>query len=155
MDEMFEPKRKEKLDKSFFKEFIFLFVVGLFLVVGSSYSLEFFKSNKNVGTINLSTSEIDIDVTGNNSISDSLTKYADSEGLINGLTKELVIVNNNTNYGIVVLKLSRTSGMKLTDMRYALIVNNVITNVGAVPSDGVIFNNVVMGEETVVAKIVF
>ena len=29
MDEMFEPIKKERLDKSFFKGFIFIFVLGV------------------------------------------------------------------------------------------------------------------------------
>lgn len=154
MDEMFEPKKKERLDKDFFKGFIFIFVLGLFLVVGTSYSLEFFKVNKNGASIQFTTSAISINVTGDNTVNTTLSKYIDSEGLLNGLTKELTITNTNANHGEAILKIERTSGVELSNLHYALIINNIVQKVDTVPSDGIIFDNVIMGNETLNVKVV-
>ena len=154
MDEMFEPKKKERLDKDFFKGFIFIFVLGLFLVVGTSYSLEFFKVNKNGASIQFSTSAISINVTGDNTVNNTLSKYIDSEGLLNGLTKELTITNTNANHGEAILKIERTSGVELSNIHYALVINNIVQKVDTVPSDGIIFDNVIMGNETLNVKVV-
>ena len=154
MDEMFEPKKKERLDKDFFKGFIFIFVLGLFLVVGTSYSLEFFKVNKNGASIQFTTSAISINVTGDNTVNTTLSKYVDSEGLLNGLTKELTITNTNANHGEAILKIERTSGVELSNIHYALVINNIVQKVDTVPSDGIIFDNVIMGNETLNVKVV-
>jgi hypothetical protein len=117
------------------KGFIFIFVLGLFLVVGTSYSLEFFKVNKNGASIQFTTSAISINVTGDNTVNTTLSKYIDSEGLLNGLTKELTITNTNANHGEAILKVERTSGVELTNIHYALIINNIVQKVDTVPSD--------------------
>ena len=154
MDEMFEPRKKERLDKSFFKGFIFMFVLGVFLVVGTSYSLEFFRANKNVGTINLRLGAISVDVTGNNTINTTLAKKSDSEGITSGLVKTLTIENNNEVLANYILKLERTSGVELSNLKYALMINNVIQKVDNIPSDGVLFNNIILGNETLYAKVI-
>lgn len=153
MDEMFEPRKKERLDKSFFKGFIFLFILGVFLIVGTSYSLEFFRANKNVGTINLRLGAISVSVTGDNTFNTTLTKQSDSDGITNGLVKTLTITNNNTILANYILKLERTSGVELSNLKYCLMINNVIQKVDTVPSDGVLFNNIILGNETLNAKV--
>ena len=153
MDEMFEPIKKEKLDKSFFKGFIFIFILGIFLVVGTSYSLEFFKTNKNVGTYNINLSAVSINVTGDNTINGDLLKIDDTFGVWYGLEKELTITNANSNNGEAILKIERTSGLELSNIHYALTINNIIQKVDTVPNNGIIFDNIVMGNETLNVKV--
>ena len=154
MDEMFEPRKKEKLDKSFFKGFLLIFVLGIFLVVGTSFSLEFFKANKNVGTVNLRLGAISVNVTGDNTVNTTLSKYTDSEGIKNGFVKTLTITNNNDLLANYKLKIERTSGVELSNLKYALMINNVIQKVDKIPSDGKIFNNIIMGNETLNVKVI-
>ena len=154
MNEIFEPQKKERLDKNFFKNFIFIFIAGVLLIVGASYSLEFFRVNKSGGSYQFTTSGIVINVTGNNTINTTLSKYSDSDGITSGLVKEITMTNTRDSDGNIVLTLERTSGVELSNLKYALYLNNVIVNVGTVPSDGVLLDQVILGNETLTAKIV-
>ena len=51
------------------------------------------------------------------------------------------------------MKITRTSGLNLTDMRYALVINGAIQEIADVPSDGVILNTAILGNEVINAEV--
>ena len=141
----FEPKLKKKIfTKEFFSKYIYIFVIALCLLLGVSYSLTFFVQNENITTGNISTGELTINFTDRNINVSGMLPSSDDEGLFL-YAKKLTITNNTNIDGKVKLTLTRTSGLNLTDMRYALIVNGAIQVIDDIPQSGEILSTAIMG----------
>ena len=72
----------------------------------------------------------------------------DQEGL-STIVKQLTITNSSNTDGRVKLTLDRTSGLNLTDMKYALVVNGAIQEINNLPSDGVFYETAILGNEII------
>ena len=146
MDE-FNPIKKEKLDKSFFKSYIYILVLAVIGILGSSFGLTFFTRNVQIGSMTYTLDEIDVTVTGNMTINATLESLSDTYGIKNGYTKTITVTNNNTSQGMIDLVLERTSGLALTNLKYAIIYSNAVQEIGNVPSDGTLLSNAFMGND--------
>ena len=147
--------KKEKFDLSFFKKNIYLVVLGLILLLGTSFSLTFFIQNKKIGEITLTVGDITYTVTQDKSISINNLEMnvPNSEGLF-GYSKEITIRNTSDINGELELKINRTSGVPLEGLRYGLYINDVLIDVSDMPSDGVIYHSAILGNEEIKAKVV-
>ena len=147
--------KKEKFDLSFFKKNIYLVVLGLILLLGTSFSLTFFIQNKKIGEITLTVGDITYTVTQDKSISINNLEMnvPNSEGLF-GYSKEITIRNTSDINGKLELKINRTSGVPLEGLRYGLYINDVLIDVSDMPSDGIIYHSAILGNEEVKAKVV-
>ena len=148
----FEPKLKTKFfSREFFSKYIYIFVVGLCLLLGVSYSLTFFIQNKNIATGSITTGDLTITLTNDRSINASSLTVPSTD--LNGLllySKSLTIENTSSINGKVKLTLTRTSGLNLNDLRYAVFVDGVIQKIADVPVSGELFTTAVFaGEETI------
>ena len=63
--------------------------------------------------------------------------------------KEITIQNTSAMDGTLRVLLNRKSGLSLTDLSYAIIVNGAIQNIGDVPITGEILSSAIMMNETV------
>lgn len=150
----FEPKLKQKIfTREFFSKYIYIFVVGLFLLLGVSYSLTFFVQNKNVATGSITTGDLTITFTDRSiNVDGLLPPINDAEGLLL-YAKQVTITNTTSIDGRVKLTLTRTSGLNLTDLRYALIVNGAIQTIDDMPSNGEIMTTAIMSNEEINVEI--
>ena len=148
-------KKKQRLDLSFFKRNIYLVVIGLILLLGTSFSLTFFIQNKKIGEVTLTIGDITYTVTQDRSISINNLKMnvPNNEGLL-GFSKEITIRNTSNLNGKLELKINRTSGVPLEGLRYGLYINDVLIDVADMPSDGIIYHSAILGNEQVKTKVV-
>ena len=146
----FEPKRKTKIfTKEFLSKYAYIFVLAILLVGGISYGLTFFIQNKKITTGSISLADLTINFTDRTINATGLSvPNDDAEGLTE-YSKSLTITNTTSVDGRVTLKLTRTSGLDLTDLRYAIKVNGAIQEIGDVPSTGEILETAIMGNETI------
>ena len=146
--EEFEPKLKVKektFNRAFFSKYIYIFIIGLCLLLGVSYSLTFFIQNKTIATGRITTGDLTITFTDRNITALRLVPAANDKNGLSLYSKELTITNTTSVDGKVKLILTRTSGLNLTDMRYAIIVNGAIQDIADVPENGEVLSTVVMG----------
>lgn len=152
----FEPKLKTKFfSREFFSKYIYIFVVGLCLLLGVSYSLTFFIQNKNIATGSITTGDLTVTLTNDRSINaeDLIVPATDQSGLLL-YSKSLTIQNTSSINGKVKLTLTRTSGLNLTDLKYAVLVNGAIQEINDVPSSGDLLETAVLvGEDPTVVEI--
>ena len=152
--EEFEPKKKIKIfTREFFMKYSYVFILALVLLIGTSYSLTFFVQNKKIVSGSLTTAPLNITVSNNAINASNLSVPTDNQEGLSEFTKTLTITNSGTTDGKVKLTLDRTSGLGLTDMSYAVIVNGGIQEIGDVPSDGVILDTAIMANETINVEI--
>ena len=146
----FVPKKKIKIfNREFMIKYSYVFVLAIILFIGTSYSLTFFTQNMRIATGSLTTAALNITVTDNNINASNVTvPVTDHEGLLK-IIKPLTITNNGTTDGKVKLKISRTSGLNLSDLRYAIIVNGAIQEIDDVPVNGEILNTAIMSNEVI------
>ncbi len=154
MDKEFEPKKKFKLNKSFFYKYIYVFVLGFILLLGVSYSLTFFRQNYKISDGSMSNSPVNIKLDNNastNSININATSMdvlaSDKDGLLE-FSKAIVVNNDSQVNGDIVVSLSRTSGLAFSDLRYALLIDGTIMEIGDMPLSGKIYESVIMANET-------
>jgi hypothetical protein len=147
--EEFEPKRKSKiLTKEFIGKYAYIFVLAILLVGGISYGYTFFTENRKIASGSITTANLTINFTDRSISATSLSvPTTDQEGL-SEFSKSLTITNQTAIDGRVKLSLTRTSGLALTDMRYAIVVNGAIQEIDDVPSDGEILSSAIMGNDT-------
>ncbi len=154
---MDEPilKKKQKFDLSFFKKNIYLVILGLVLILGTSFGLTFFIQNKKIGEVTISIGDITYTVTQDKSISiNNLNMNVnDVEGLL-GYSKEIIVRNTSDVNGKLELKINRTSGVPLEGLRYGLYINDVLVDISDMPSDGIIYHSAILGNEEIKAKVV-
>ncbi len=145
----FIPERKQKIvTKEFIAKYAYIFVLAILLVGGISYGYTFFKENRKIASGSITTADLTINFGDRSISSQSLSvPTTDQEGL-SEFSKSLTITNQTGIDGRVKLSLSRTSGLALTDMRYALIVNGAIQEIDDVPSNGEILSSAIMGNDT-------
>ena len=147
--EEFEPKVKTKiLTKDFIARYAYIFVLAILLVGGISYGYTFFTENRKIASGSITTANLTINF-GNREINATNLSVptTDQEG-INEYSKSLTITNETAVDGKFELTLTRDSGLELTDMRYASIVNGAIQEIDDVPSDGEMLSSAIMGNET-------
>ncbi len=146
----FEPKRKNKiLTKEFLAKYAYVFVLAILLIGGITYGYTFFVQNKKIASGSITTAALTINFTDRSILASNLSApTTDGEGLLE-FSKSVTITNQTAIDGRVKLTLTRTSGLNLTDMRYALIVNGAIQEIGDVPSNGVILESAIMGNEVI------
>ncbi len=147
--EEFEPKRKSKiLTKEFIGKYAYIFVLAILLVGGISYGYTFFTENRKIASGSITTANLTINFTDRNISATTLSvPTTDQEGL-SEFSKSLTITNQTAIDGRVKLSLTRTSGLALTDMRYAIVVNGAIQEIDDVPSNGEILSSAIMGNDT-------
>ena len=152
----FEPKLKTMVfSREFFSKYIYIFIIGLCLLLGVSYSLTFFIQNKNIATGSITTGNLTVTLTNDRSINaeDLIVPATDQSGLLL-YSKSLTIQNTSSINGKVKLTLTRTSGLNLTDLRYAVLVNGAIQEINDVPSSGDLLETAVLvGEDPTVVEI--
>ena len=144
---MEEPElvKKEKIDYGIFKKNIYLLVLGLFFLLGSSYSLTFFIQNMKIGEMKITVGELTYTITSDRSVSiNNLSNVSNEDGLM-GYYKEIKFTNTSNLNGQVSLKLNRTSGAELTSLRYGIYANDELIDIGNVPSDGIIYHSAILG----------
>ena len=148
--EEFEPKKKVKIfTKEFISKYAYVFILAFVLFLGTSYSLTFFTQNKKIASGSLTTAPLNITVSNSSINATGLSiPTNDKEGLLE-FSKSITVTNNNTTDGKIKLILDRTSGIPLNELRYALIVNGAIQEIGDVASDGVIYNAAILGNEVI------
>ena len=146
----FEPKRKNKvLTKEFVGKYAYVLILAVLLIGGISYGYTFFIQNKKITSGSITTAALTINFTDRTINATNLSVPTDDgEGLVE-FSKSVTITNQTAIDGRVKLTLSRTSGLNLTDLRYALIVNGAIQIIDDVPSDGVILESAIMGSEVI------
>ena len=146
--EEFEPRKKIKIfTKEFYLKYSYVFIIGLVLLLGISYSYTFFVQNKKIASGSITTAALTVTYSDRNISATNLTKpTTDQEGL-STIVKQLTITNSSNTDGRVKLTLDRTSGLNLTDMKYALVVNGAIQEINNVPSDGVFYETAILGNE--------
>ena len=144
--EEFEPKRKSKIiDKEFIAKYSYVFVLAILLIGGISYGYTFFTENRKIASGSITTANLTINFSNREINASNLSvPNNDSEGL-SEFSKELTITNQTAIDGKVELSLTRTSGLALTDMRYATSVNGAIQEIDDVPANGEIFSSAIMG----------
>ena len=148
--EEFEPKKKIKIfTKEFYIKYSYVFIIAIVLFIGTSFGLTFFTQNLKIATGSLTTAPLNITLSNNSINATGLSVPTTNQEGLSEYVKTLTITNNGTTDGIVKLTLDRTSGLNLTDMSYALIVNGGIQVIDNVPSDGVIFETAIMGNEVI------
>ena len=148
--EEFVPKRKTKIfTKEFVAKYSYVLVLAVLLIGGISYGYTFFTENKKIASGSITTANLTINFSNREISATNLSvPNNDQEGL-SEFSKSLTITNQTTIDGKVKLNITRTSGLALTDMRYALIVNGAIQEIADVPSNGEILTNAIMGNETI------
>ena len=148
--EEFEPKLKRKIfNRQFFSKYVYVLVVGLILLLGVSYSITFFVQNKSVATGTLTTGSLTVTYTDRNINATGLSKPSDDGEGLPQFVKALTLENTSSIDGVVKLTLTRTSGLALTDMRYAVVVNGSIQEIGDVPGNGEILETAILADETI------
>ena len=148
--EEFEPKRKVKIvTKEFLAKNAYIFVLAIVMIFGVAYGYTFFVQNKKIASGSITTAALTINFTDRSiSASNLSVPTTDGEGLLE-FSKSVTITNQTTVDGRVKLTLTKTSGLDLTDLRYALIVNGAIQTIGDVPTTGQLLESAIMGNETV------
>ena len=149
----FEPKKKFKLGKAFFYKYAYVFILGLILLLGVSYSLTFFRQNYKVAEGSLISGATTILLNSNastNSVSlnaTNLTVPANIQDGIKEFSTNILLENTSNNNARIKLTLERTSGLELTDLTYALYINGTIQEIKDVPSNGVILSSTLMNSQ--------
>ena len=141
----FEPKLKKKIfTREFFSKYIYIFVIGLCLLLGISYGLTFFTENKNIASGRITTGDLSITVSDRSIAASGLTvPSTDQDGL--ALYSKIITLENTTNIdGSVRLYLSRTSGLNLSDLKCAVLVNGAIQKIIDVPTNGEILTTAIL-----------
>ena len=147
--EDFEPKVKTKiLTKDFIARYAYIFVLAILLVGGISYGYTFFTENRKIASGSITTANLTINF-GNREINATglSVPTTDQEGL-SEYSKSLTITNTTAVDGKFTLTLTRTSGIELNNLRYALIVNGAIQEINDVPTSGEILSSAIRGNET-------
>ena len=147
--EEFEPEKKTKIfTKSFLSKYLYIIVLGLILFLGTSYSLTFFVQNSKIVSGSITSLPLTINYTDRSIVISNMSVPSDDTEGIQMYKKTLTINNTGTTDGNVKLTLKRTSGFNLSDLRYALIINGVIVELGDMPTNGEILDTAVFNGET-------
>ena len=152
--EEFEPKIKTKiLTKDFIARYAYIFVLAILLVGGISYGYTFFTENRKIASGSITTANLTINF-GNREINATgLSVPADDLEGINEYSKSLTITNQTAVDGKFTLTLTRTSGIELNNLRYALVVNGAIQEINDVTTNGEILSSAIMGNDTLNVEI--
>ncbi len=147
MEEL-EPKKKSiVIDKKFIAKYSYVLVLAVLLIGGISYGYTFFVQNRKIASGSITTANLTINF-GNRNINASNLSVPnnDLEG-INEFSKSLTITNQTATDGRIKLNVSRTSGLALTDLRYAIKVDGAIQEINDMPASGEILSTAIMGNE--------
>ena len=148
--EEFEPKRKYKMiNKAFLAKYSYVLVLAVLLIGGISYGYTFFIQNRKIASGSITTAALTINFSDRSISASNLSVPSDNQEGLSEYSKSLTITNTTSIDGRVNLTLTRTSGLELTDMSYAIVVNGAIQEVGDVPSDGEILSTAIMGNEVI------
>ena len=141
----FKPKiDKRSFPKRFLLKYVYLLVIGVSLLFGVSYSATFFVQNKTIATGSLTVTFTD----GSINARGLLAPENDHEGL--KLFSKSMVINNTSNVGgIVELSLDRISGISLSNLNYAIIVNNSLVETNQVPNTGKIYTTAIMANDSI------
>ncbi len=146
----FEPQKKDKIfTKSFISKYLYIIVIGLVVLFGTSYSLTFFVQDKKITSGSLTTAPLNITFSNKGIDASNLTVPTNDQEGINEYVKTLTITNTSAVDGNVKLTIDRTSGLQLSDLRYSLSVNGTIIKIDDMPSDGVILDTAIFSSETI------
>ena len=149
MEELEPKKRLNVFNKEFLAKYSYVLVLAVLLIGGISFSYTFFTQNRKIASGSITTANLDVTF-GNRSINATgLTVPASDQEGLSEYAKKLTITNTTSIDGKFKLSLSRTLGLELTDLRYAVIVNGAIQDIGDVPNDGEIFSSAIMGNEVI------
>ena len=148
----FEPIKKDHYLKNFLKKNAYVLILGVILLLGTSYSLTFFIQNKKIGEITMNVGGLTYTVSDKNISITSMAPKTDSEGILI-YDKELTLTNTSALDGKLILNIARTSGAPLNSLRYGLYENGVLIGIDDVPSDGLIYVNSLLGNEVKTIKV--
>ena len=116
----FEPKKKAKLNKTFYLKYVYVIVLALVLYLGVSYSLTFFKQNYKITEGSITSPSITISLDNNvNSTSVTLNATGLDKTKPLEFSKSMQVANTASNDASIKLTIERTSGLALTEMKYA------------------------------------
>ena len=123
----FEPKRKTKiLTKEFLSKNVYVLVLAVLLLGGITYGYTFFIQNKKIASGSITTAALTINFTDRSISASNLSSPTTNQEGLSEFTKSVTITNQTAIDGVVKLNLTRTSGLNLTDMSYAISVNGAI-----------------------------
>ena len=148
--EEFEPKKKIKIfTKEFMGKYVYVLVLAVLLLGGVSYGATFFIQNYKIASGSITTAPLNISLTDRTINASNLSVPNDNQEGLSEYTKSLTISNTTAADGKVKLTLTRTSGLNLTDLSYAIVINGAVQEIGDVPANGEIIETAVMGNETI------
>ena len=151
--EEYVPKKKKHFFKKISNRYVYLALICVMFLFGISYSLVFFMENRNIGTGELSVGGLTYNISNRDIDFVDLSPSSDTVGINSLNNKTLTITNSTQINGIVKVNLTRTSGLDLTDLRYVLYINDIIMNIDDVSSDGLLYESVIFGNETINVKV--
>lgn len=146
----FKPKTKQKIvTKEFLAKYVYILMLAVLLIGGISYGYTFFTQNRKIASGSITTAGLTVNFTDRNiNAIDLSIPSNDKEGL-KEFSKTLTITNTTNTNGKVKLSLTRTSGLALNSMKYAIIVNGAIQKIDDVPVNGEILSSAIMGNEVI------
>ena len=150
--EEYIPKRKNGFNISSNLKFIYIFVIAFVMVFGVSYGLTFFVQNKKVAEGSVTIGNLTVNYSNQSINATGLSNANDSDGILE-FSKTLTVTNTTAVKGDLFVTLTRTSGLALSDMRYALLVNGVIETINDVPLDGKIYHHAILENEKVEVEV--
>ena len=143
----FEPIKKEN-HRSFLVKNIYILVLGIILLLGTSYSLDFLNPSNRTFNINMNVAGLDCEISDQNIDIVNMLPSTDNVGLIS-YEKSLTITNNSPLNGKIELNLIRLNGVLFNDLRYGLYINDILIKVDNVLEDGLLSNLDILGNETI------
>lgn len=146
-----EPEliKREKIGVKNYKNYVYVAIVLFVAFVGISYGAPFFIQNKKIASGTIAISGLSINFTDRSISASGLSSPSTNQEGLSEYVKTLTVTNTTSTNGRVKLTLERTSGLALTDLSYALVINGVIQEIGDVASNGVILETAIMGNETI------
>jgi len=153
----FEPiKRIKSFKTNNFSKYVYIMAISLVFLTGISYGFTFFIKNTKIEEMSITTQGISVTETNKAISLTGLTPLSDSRG-VNETPKELTLTNTSNVNGRVEIKIERTSGVSLEDMRYVLSINDnnndVILAIDDVPLNGVIYNSEILSQEAITLRV--
>lgn len=140
--EEFEPKlKRKKITKVTVAKYAYVLVIGLFLMGGISYGYTFFNQNKKIASGSIKTAGLNIELSNRNI------------EFVGETSKVLEISNKGNTDGIITLKLTRESGLELSDLKYGIIIDNSFQVIDDI-SNGILFTDTIMSGERKSVEIV-
>lgn len=125
------------------RKYLYFAIMGLFLLVGISYAIIFFMEKYESSNLGMQTDLLDVSITENGlvAIDDAITQK-DSEGLENDKTTFTINNDNDVPIRVIIkLNIDHNSTLDINYVRFGVLNNNSIVNVGNLgESDGILYD---------------